>query len=320
MKKLLFFILLTNSVFLYAQPVIQPFTPVFGGSFNVYDINDSIPINFPLSGNQSWNFANAVTQLSFSISLLDPATTPYISDFPTANFAQSINSGTTPLAYFYGAITPDSLYGLGARSVVIPTANLTYINPNVSFRFPMTYQSTIYDISTDDQGDYENDQRTYIAYGDITTPFGTYNNVVLFRDQESDINGSWVSTKYVWSSVASLNTVFEIDSADGTGNAYDIPTVSSFGQSLLKDKYNYSLNSNIGFDNNRVLSITLTEPKQIQLELISAEGKQSETIINNKTMHGSHQIPVNTAGLSAGVYFLKLQINNEVLVEKIILL
>lgn len=320
MKNTCLTFLLLSSLYVYAQPVIQPFSPVFGSSIDVYDINDSIPINFPLTGNQVWDFSSAVTQLTFSISLLDPASTPYFADFPTSNFAQSINSGATPLAYFYGAITADSLYGLGSRSVLIPTSNLTYINPNVSFRFPMAYQTTIYDVSTDDQGDYENDQRTYIAYGDVITPFGTYNNVVLFRDQESDINGAWVSTKYVWTSVANLNTVFEIDSADGTGNAYDMPLVSSAGQDILKNKYNYLLSSNFNFNNNSVLSISLNEPAQVSVVLMSAEGKLCETIINSNIIQGTQQFSINTNGLSSGVYFLKTQVNDEAIVEKIVVL
>ncbi|HRG59602.1 MAG TPA: T9SS type A sorting domain-containing protein [Bacteroidia bacterium] len=321
MKKFLFSVLFCQGVVAFAQPVIQPFTPLFGATINVFDITDSIPINFPMSGNQSWDFSNAITQSSFSITLVDPISTPYTADFPTANFAQTINSGTTPLAYFYGVINQDSLYGLGARSVVIPTANFNYIDPNVSFRFPMNYLTTISDISTDNQGDWENDTRKYIAYGDVVTPFGTYNNVAMFRDQEWDSTGALISTKFLWASVANLNTIIEIDSSDGTGNVYDLSSLTSIGQLKLKDKYSYSLSSNFSNGNDAsLLSLLLNEQANVTLELFSAEGKSSESLINNQILNGQQQIGINTNGLTSGIYFLKLQIGNDVIVEKMIVI
>ena len=320
MKKFLLTLLFCKGIVVFAQPVIQPFTPTFGATINVYDITDSIPINFPMSGNQSWDFSNAVTQATFSITLVNPTSTPYSADFPTANFAQTINSGSTPLAYFYGVINQDSLYGLGARSVAIPTANFDYINPNVSFKFPMNYLTTISDISTDNQGDWENDTRKYIAYGDVVTPFGTYNNVVMFRDQEWDSTGALISTKYLWASVANLNTIIEIDSSDGTGNAYGLSSLTSIGQLKLKDKYSFSLMSNLIDGNQSWLSLTLKEQAKVKLELISADGKSTETIINNQKLSGNQQIDIKTNTLSSGIYFLKIQIDEDVIVEKMVII
>ena len=319
MKKLFLIFCLALPFNIFAQPVIQAFTPIFGVSINVYDITDSIPINFPLSGNQTWDFSNAVTQPTFSISLLDPATTPYSSDFPGANFAQSINSGPTPMAYFYGVISADSLYGLGARSMVIPTANLTYTNPNVSFRFPMAYQSTISDLSVTDQGEVEYDTRTYIAYGDVITPFGNYPNAVMFRDQSFDSAGAWISTKYIWLSAANLNTIIEIDSSDGTGTTYDLSALTSIGQKQIKEKYKLAISPNPSINTNCNLQISLNETEEVSVELIAIDGKHSTVILPKQKLLGTKIIPLHTISLAKGLYFARISVGNEVLVEKIIL-
>ena len=78
--------------------------------------------------------------------------------------------------------------------------------------------------------------------------------------------------------------------------------------------------SNLIDGNQSWLSLTLKEQAKVKLELISADGKSTETIINNQKLSGNQQIDIKTNTLSSGIYFLKIQIDEDVIVEKMVII
>lgn len=318
MKKLILSFFMAIPAMVFAQPTLQAFSPVFGITINVHDISNPIPSGYPTSGNHIWDFSQASLQPLFSISLVDPSTTPYINDFPSANFAQTINSGPTPVAYFYGVISPDSLYGLGARSTMIPTANLTYLNPNVSFRFPMNYQDQISDVSIDDMGDTEIDQRTYAGWGSVITPFGTYNDVVLLVDREFDSLVVYSLTKYVWASSVNLNTIIEIDSSDGSGSVYEIPVISSIPSAKIQEKNNYSIQPNPVQDQHFSIRFSGQTNSNLEIKVFSTDGRECQVPMTKSQFQGGTEFTLNTSSINKGIYLVKINMNNEIRIEKIV--
>jgi spore coat protein CotH len=68
------------------------------------------------------------------------------------------------------------------------------------------------------------------------------------------------------------------------------------------------------------LSVTLQRYSNVKVELYSIEGKRLNIITANNYSEGTHLIPINCLSLSAGTYFLKVIINNEVKALKLIVI
>ncbi len=75
------------------------------------------------------------------------------------------------------------------------------------------------------------------------------------------------------------------------------------------------------FTNATTLTFSLTENAIVKIELVDVLGKQIQLYSNKNQSVGKHQIAINAneLGLSKGMYFLKLMVNEEVTTTKVIL-
>lgn len=69
-----------------------------------------------------------------------------------------------------------------------------------------------------------------------------------------------------------------------------------------------------------VISFTIQADQQVTLKVINAVGEEVKTLVNNNLSKGTHNIIFNAAGLSSGLYFYRLESNNQVQVKKMMLL
>ena len=160
-----------------AQPTIDQdnFAPSPGESFVV---NASAWIDPGASGaDVTWDFSGLVIDTTFTLTYLDPATTPMTDSFPTATVAHAEGSG-----YAYRSFDATGGYYLGYH--MDGDAVVDYQDPEMTFQFPCTYGTQWVD---DLFADYLPGPSWYYAgsinaeadgHGTLILPYGTFTNVL----------------------------------------------------------------------------------------------------------------------------------------------
>lgn len=67
-----------------------------------------------------------------------------------------------------------------------------------------------------------------------------------------------------------------------------------------------------------ILSFSLQKNSEVNIELLDLSGIKSKTLFNENLDAGNHQLELNCAQLPAGIYLLKVKVNNEPWVEKVV--
>jgi len=155
-----------------AQPTIDQgnFAPSPGESFV---LNASAWMDpGPGGANVTWDFSGLVIDTTFTLTYLDPTTTPMTDSFPTATLALAEGGD-----YSYHAFDASGGYYLGwAGWYEIP-----YTDPEMTFQFPCTYSTQWVDdfhaefFSTDRDGTSNAEAD---GYGTLILSNGTFDNVL----------------------------------------------------------------------------------------------------------------------------------------------
>jgi hypothetical protein len=188
-----------------------------------------------------------------------------------------------------------------------------YTNPNVSFRFPLNLNGVVSEISERTQGTIDTTEQKYEAWGNLTTPHGTFNNVVLISDRRM-VNGVMTLEGYKWISAATLHTVGEIAMGDSTGYWYSINVASSVGQEKLMSRYDMKLYPNPSREK-ATLAFTLPGRADVSVDLIALTGQHSLSLRPGSMAPGTHRINLGEQALAAGTYFVRLVIDGQPMVQ-----
>ena len=205
MKKIITLLFVSMTLFSFGQvPVVQgTYLPVRGTSIKqIYDITQN-DLAVPSGGiNQTWNYSvfPNITD-TFTLATFDPANTgAYKDSFPDATHASFLRA---PFAegdstYFYFKIDTTGVHGLGgyvlkgginASMIANPTelmipATVTYPmtvldSSRVVGFFDYTYNSTLYHVK---RVSTQHKNMATVGYGSITTPVGSFNDVLLAKE------------------------------------------------------------------------------------------------------------------------------------------
>ncbi len=315
MKKLILQLIFLSPVFAFAQPVINAVTLPIGASFSVYSC-DKLQPGFPVSGFNNWDFST----LSYdpnpsSIHIVLPANTPYSADFPTANMCQQFESNGQVNGYVYLQQNDDSLVALGGRDYL--GYNWDWINPALLYPFPFVLNQSIVDEYESNDGLHDSMMFRYVAWGNLKTPKGnTYSNVFLYQSNIYDFNSnSWVPIGYQWISVATLQSVFDFFLPNPSSEFFENETNTSGIKELqLEEKLQLSLYPNPASTQSRI-EFNLPQRSNVSIQLISLDGKRNSTFLSESLPSGKHRIPILTSELSEGIYFVRIVIDNQVVVK-----
>jgi hypothetical protein len=262
---------------------------------NTYDIDTTIQ-----GENVTWNFSNLINSSNpeYSITVVEPSKTPKGASFTDANYAWA---ESTPTAYRYFNLSSAKMQRVGSYSSSVNTYN----DPQIEYVFPLTYGTTSYDTWDNTNSSWGG---TYdfkcIGYGKLTTPGGTFNNVLLVRAMVSE-GELYTIPAYFWYDADNGAPLLTYSPGDGffIGAYATYMTVLNTSVNEAKStsivRYNNPVNNmlNLVLDNNQnelcnyVVYNTLGQAMQSGTEASSA-------------------MRIDVSALPAGTYFLSLNTKN----------
>ncbi len=319
MKKLAFLILNSLPILAFAQPVINAVPPPIGDSLSFYE--GSYPQNnFPTSGFNNWDFSDVpFNNQATPLKILLPSNTPYSSEFPTATFCEKTYSYSSGVYYIYYQQNNDSLSILGLRLDSNPSYNVDYTDPIALYKFPVILNNPVIDVYTDNLGTQDSFMIKYVGWGNIKSPLGvSHTNVFLYEQYLfNSSTQAWELFSYHWVSVATLQDIYIAFVTYQESQFFEnVNNTSGIASDELERKINCSLYPNPS-NGSCFLDFNLPQRSNVSIQLISVDGKRNSTLLSESLPSGKHRIPILTSELSEGTYFVRIVIDNQVVVKTI---
>jgi len=331
LSTLLFLALMTLS---YGQIVItdNDLAPV---GTTIFMANDTLPANDIVPGesgaDKTWDFTNVVAHTLDTMDFVLPASTPFASEFPEANFAITFVNENF---YLYMIRNADKLSRIGMTGFTEDGDTLfMHVDPeDILLDFPVTYGDsydetyvTEFKLPLPEQEvdsvwikNTINKETDVDAWGSVTIPMGTFDALRQRVDiVEADstfimMNGTniWIlfsatldsSTNYSWLTDA-VNIGFELCEMDVDRVSSDVTHVW-FMNSLPVDLFeNKSLETRV-FPNpvTDVMNIEFEEAQTGELTLLNQMGQ----IVHVEKLEGQNRVQLQLSMLPAGIYIYRL--------------
>lgn len=191
----------------FAQPQVAASLPAANTQFAMYTSSTQVAHSGP-GASQSWNYASANKTILLTQKWVDiTSVSQQIRDsFPAATHAIEQYLGSAVVSTEMYMLTSDRWMYLGSKGSG-SSWNHTG-SPAIRFRFPMNMGDTALAM---DGGSLI----MYDAYGTLTTPFGTYNNVIRLRRTDTG-NPDTLFYFYQFSPSYKLLAHYVVDAANGS--------------------------------------------------------------------------------------------------------
>lgn len=203
-----------------AQPILDQTAVGQVGSTYYMGIQDTFGPGFNLGGagsNQTWDFSSLWVNDTDTVWFIDPDSSNYGAQFPTANLVIKQASLGDGEAFLQSA--PGYLDLLGLAADLLNTGSPIVVHQNPPSRiaqFPFTYLDSysgvaVIDVTEDasslgipfvDSARYKNVlNRNAVAdgYGTLTLPAGTYTNALRVKEINHQVDSIWIHTFLGWS-------------------------------------------------------------------------------------------------------------------------
>lgn len=307
MKKIYLLILIVLSVlFTHAQPVLTTYNSYSLISHSV--INDeSLPVG-NAGENQNWDFSSFIIgSLVGNVNTVTVESAPGYEQFSLANFCQKFTSSSfvPPLEnYTFYKITGSEREILGqtnGQGIV----TIQYLDTQ-KLPLPLNYDDMYidtYQTTTDVMPIVSNIK--YDAYGTLTTPYGTYQNVIRIKTVNSNY------TNYFWLQVTpNYLPLMDITSNSNIGTQV---TLYEDVSNLSSERF-YFNNQILIYPNPSANYINIRLPKNDIAEKIiitDLTGKKISEIIQ-------HTNQINIENLNSGIYLIEAFFENNKYLSKFI--
>lgn len=340
-----------------AQPTLTSTNYVYAINDNqLYYIADTNSIIDPTVGaNVVFNY-NGLRGYGMSQNqyIINPTTTTYTADFPTADFADTSNALATNTRYSELMAT-DSLINLGFVASVPGygdvVARYNY-NPEIAMKFPFNYNDnyvdsfagnfTVLSQNTDGEG-YATVSAD--AWGQLQLPFGVViDSVLRVRTVEHvetdtiqitfppitinpvDIDGEYINyykpslskfplLSYVTGTIKQDGNT--IDSNQTFISQYPLPGVGV--EELENNITGINLYPNPTNNENVTLTLELEKNTTIHVNILNKLGQTVKTIFNGDALNGTNNINIPINNLPSGIYFVTVYVNGSGVAKKLVI-
>lgn len=306
---------LASASALLAQPTLTAATnnPVPGESFYGHYQDTTLTPGAP-GGPQTWDFSSLAATSMDTTSYYTCATTPACDSFPGTDIVQFDNTD-----YYYMDTSGNVLSMLGAYT----GGTNVHVGGHLGIMYyPLTYNAThvdtssiVYDVFGMSFFHTQIDSMVYDAYGTLTTPSGTYSNVVrvhafnLSKDSSAftGVTTSLVEA-YNWYRAGFHNPIltYSIDTANGNYAEYYTQGFTLGVDSKKVDAQAFKLYPNPAADVVN-LEFSLSSTQSAAITLTDLSGRTIKTIGAGDLKAGFNQLTIATADLPAGMYLINLQ-------------
>ena len=340
-----------------AQPTLTSSNYVYSINDNqLYYVADTNSILDPTTGaNVVFNYTGlrgyGMTQNQY---IIDPTTTTYTADFPSADIADTSNALATNIRYSE-LIGTDSLINLGFVANVQGygdvVARYNY-NPEIAMKFPFNYNDnyvdsfagsfTVLSQNTDGEG-YATISAD--AWGQLQLPNGVViDSVLRVRTVEHvetdtifitfplpitinpvDIDGEYINYyKPSLSKFPILSYITGVIKQDGNVLDSNSTFVSQYAlpgvgvEQLENNLIDLNLYPNPAKEN-VTLTLSLKDNANIRVDLMNQLGQYVKTSYNGLQPQGVNQINLNVENIPAGVYFVNIYIDGVAVAKKLII-
>lgn len=304
MKKFLLFTLIGVSGILSAQPVTSNQLPGIGTDYTFYQISGNIT-HGTTGANQTWNYNPVANSelLVYEIIGSNDLTQTDLDTFPLANYYTQFYYGGNPLGNDFYEITSTRLANHGSKGSggnynknPMPIYEFEFgMNFNDEFTFAFFQGNTFRTVK-------------YDSYGTLTTPYGTYTDVIRLKTTETGV-GSTTDVMYkYYATQPVMHPLFQY-------------VVETGGTVKNKFFYNYTnLVTGIQTTQNNTNFTIYPNPVQNDLNINFGKNKYKQvevyTLLGEKVITevvGSTTTVINTKNLSSGIYIIKaIDENNSV--------
>lgn len=285
--------MLCVSVLAFAQPTLNWVRPPYGTT-KTYNIHSGT-ITEPTAGpNQVWDYSTiSVTNIGTGV-YTNPATLPasVINKFPAATYVEVWTIPAAPsveqaIVDFYREY-PDSLVRMGQQSSGGSNSS-TWGDTQGIWNVPFG-GSTNANYQDQGTGQLASGVFTYAAYGTLTTPYGTYNDVVMITRPGSKL---FFSTTPYYGLL--MNVIYSGPTTIAGAYVYDYDFPTSIDVLATQDRLSLYPNP---VSNELTLQFETNSSRTI--EILNCLGAVEYTEIVRTTT-----ARINTSHLSTGVYFIK---------------
>lgn len=314
---------------LSAQPTITSASnPQIGQS---WDAVLSDPVGFdpgPGGANQSWNFANLDTAEApalFTFEVLAPTGNPLASDFSSATHIIYWKIFGFEL-YQYELSDQSERVTLGGVSWDPSDSSLLnktlYTDNDDALKYPLTYQDSYTFSSRQEVSGFGftavygiEGTVTADGYGSLTTPAGTFTDVLRFRVQRIRIDSSFfvgqkdTAVQYIWMQEGNATAllVYETTTSEDEEPSLNWTSPNNangiFGPLAEKEK-EINIFPNPGSSNFQLELSDFSLHEDIQIEVLDLQGK---LLYEKEMRNNGNIISLSLADFSPGIYQISLR-------------
>ena len=317
MKRILHvFTLCLIYVAVQAQPTLLSTEMMpFGSSWTNKSALTLSPIDTTIQGaNKVWNFSALTPNTAladFIVYIVNPTTTPYGANFPSANYTYKEVRGTVT-NYRYFSLTSTKMERVGSYTSSVNSYN----DPQVEFIFPFvlgTQNNDTWDNTLSSTGG------TYdlkcIGTGTLIVPAGSFNTLLVrVHCTESFLD----FYAYYWYSSDNGAILISYIPGDGVFISPSAYFVSSISIGINENEFITDLRYNNPVENNFELSFLSANNSGYSFTLLNSLGQK--VFAGNNTIYSGNTETLNIdfSNYPAGMYFLTLQSNESYRVVKTI--
>jgi len=296
--------------------------------------HDTLQSNFDIGspgGGNSWDFTNLQSNLMETLESIDPATSPYINDFPTANicnYNSSTVGGNFSEIWTYSKLNGQfDVLGNAVVSSALPgfVTEISYDPYRRQYEHPFTINSQWSDTYTQTisiNGTPVTSSSVPIstlvdAYGTMTIPGGASYEALRIREELTisgittvnfsfiSKNGAQVNVNAVSSNPPNSGMI----SVDGT-TYYDGLVTSVEQISELPNNYKLRQNYPNPFNPSTNIEYSIPEASFVELKVYDVLGNEVATLVNKEQTAGVYRADFSGNGLASGLYIARITAGN----------
>ena len=310
-----------------------------GSVININADSTTTSVNIGSPGATTWDFSGLKSHTKIDYNSVTPATTPYLSDFPTSNVVLSFQTtieGESASGWSYqtqnagselinGMVFQMTVEGENAvtKSVNSPAQLALPIPFTYNSQWTRNYTSThtnyLNGMPTFSSSDNNTESAIVDAYGTMTLPGGLVFNALRIKHDERYSIGIYYDRIISYSFIAKNGTRVEITAKDTTHASSGViqiedaawfikgPAVGIESQNQIETTFSLGQNFPNPFNSTTTIRYTIPEYSSVQLKVYDFLGREVASLVNEEKSPGSYEVEFYASQLPRGLYFYKIQ-------------